>query len=267
MNKITLVLLLSVILINVPVFGQFRPGEIGFNSGEFDIYKKNKVKTQTQIMRDEDSITTRVSVSEFTEDGWLIRTTFDNGEPAYDEEPIDTMMDEFTYFPDGRIRIITMFGYDMFPIEIGYEYDKKKKLINSIVASAEAREYSYTYNDKDEIIQRIGKSARWEVDAEGNSTDKLVFVESDKNDYVWDNKGQLTQDTFTMWDEIYNRVNYSYNNKGQLTEMRVYYDTAPDAKPTFITTYFYLENGLPEKSITEEDGFRVEHYYEYTYFN
>ncbi len=125
MNKITLVLLLSAILINVSIFGQFRPGDMGFNSAEFDIYKKNKVKTQTQIMRDEDSITTTVSVSEYTEDGWLIRTTFDNGEPANDDEPIDTMMDEYTYFPDARIRIITMFGYDIFPMTHGFEYDKK----------------------------------------------------------------------------------------------------------------------------------------------
>lgn len=266
MKNNTIIILTIGLLINVSVFGQFRPGDIGYSSSEKEIYKNNKVKTQTQIMLDEDSITARVSVSEYTEDGWLIRTTFDNGELGYEEEQIDTLKDEYTYFPDGRIRIITMFGYDMFPIEIGYEYDNKKKLINSIVASAEAREYSYTYNKQGQIIERVGKSARWEVDAEGNSTDKLVMVESDKNIYKWDDIGHLIEDTFIMWDEIYNRVNYTYNGKDQLSEMQVFYDTAPGSIPAFKTTFYYSDNGLLKKSITVEDGFRVEHYYEYTFF-
>ena len=267
MNKIAFILLLSGILINGSIFGQFKPGDIGFNSAEFDIYKKNKVKTQTQIMRDEDSITTTVSVSEFTEDGWLIRTTFDNGEPAYDDEPIDTMMDEYTYFPDGRIRIITMFGYDLYPMTHGFEYNKKDKLIASIFASAEARENSYEYDKEGNIIKRIGKSARFEVDAEGNSLDKMVMVETDITTYNWDAKKRLSEELFSMNGEFYNRMVYTYNDKNQLARMKVYYDTAEDATPVFITTYFYHENGLLKNMITMEDGFSVEHYFEYTFFN
>ena len=267
MNKITLVLLLSGILINVSMFGQFRPGDIGYNSAQFDAYKKNKVKTQTQVMRDEDSITTRVSITEFTEDGWLIRTTFDNGEPAYDEEPIDTMKDEYTYFPDGRIRIITMFGYDLFPMTLGFEYDKKDNLVTSIFASAESRENTYEYDKSGTIIKRVGKSARFEVDAEGNYLDKMIMVETDFSTYTWDAKNRLTEELFSMNGEFYNRMVYSYNDKNQLTEMKAFYDTAPDAIPVFSTTYFYFENGLPKNMITIEDGFRVEHYYEYTFFN
>ncbi len=266
MNKRCFTFLLTGILINVSIFGQFMPGDIGFQSKEFEIFKKNKVKTQTQFMMDEDSITTRVSVSEFTENGWLFRNTFDNGERGYEEETIDTMKDEYTYFPDGRIRIITMYGYDLYPMTYGFEYDKKNKLNAAIFASAEAREYSYAYDKSGNIIKRIGKSARFEVDAEGNFLDKMVMVETDYSTYTWDAKNRLAEESFNMNEEFYNKMFYAYNDKDQLIEMRVYYDTATDAIPAFSTKYYYLDNGLPKNTITVEDGFRVEYYFEYGFY-
>ena len=95
---------------------------------------------------------------------------------------------------------------------------------------------------------------------------KMIMVETDFSTYTWDAKNRLTEELFSMNGEFYNRMVYSYNDKNQLTEMKAFYDTAPDAIPVFSTTYFYFDNGLPKNMITIEDGFRVEHYYEYTFF-
>lgn len=266
MNKSIFLCIICVISFVAPISAQLRPGNVGFDYSEFNIFKQQKVKTQTQIVLDEDSITTLLSVSEYSPDGWLIRTTFSNGD-GYDEEmEMDTMKDEFTYFPDGKIKLIALYGYDLFPITQGFEYDNKNILIKSIIASAEAREYSYTYDKKGNIIERAGKSARFEVDDEGNSLDKMIMVPTDVTTYTWDEKNRLIGEEFNMGDEFYNRMNYVYNDKNQLVEMRVYYDLTLGSEPDYITRYYYLENGLPNKVVTVEGDFKLENYYEYTFY-
>ncbi len=93
------------------------------------------------------------------------------------------------------------------------------------------------------------------------------MVETDVTTYIWDAKKRLSEEFFSMDGEFYNRMVYTYNDKNQLARMKVYYDTAPDAIPVFITTYHYFESGLLKNMITIEDGFSVEHYYEYSFYN
>jgi hypothetical protein len=258
-------ILVLIIFLNLPIKAQFSPGSVGYQPSMAEPFLKNKVATQTQYKIEEDGSKTLESVSDYWDNGWLLRITFAPEELGYDEEFIDTMKNEFTYFPNGNLRIKTLYGYDLYPIEQHYQY-KKKKLILSNVLAAESREYTYKYGKNKKIAAKIGQSGRFEVDEEGNFSDKMIMVDVDASYYTWDEAGNLITERFTMFGDFYNLIKYTYNAQNQLIEMSVYYDEAPDAAPIFITTFKYSDNGLLESSNHSEDGFSQEYIYEYTYY-
>jgi hypothetical protein len=266
MYRILALICLTVLLSTTEANAQFRPGSVGFDLKSFEPYKQNKVKTQSTFKLDEDSIQTLVSVSDYWDNGWLLRIAYPPEELGYDEEFADTMKDEFTYFPDGRLRIKTLYGYDLYPIELHFSYGKKKKLVKSNVLAAESREYTYEYGKNKKIEIKKGQTGQYEMDADGNFLDKMIMVDIDASKYTWNNKGLLTEEKFYMFDSFYNLIQYDYNDNGQLIKMVVYYDEASDAIPVSTTKFYYHENGLLKNSVSISDEMETRYFYEYTYF-
>jgi YD repeat-containing protein len=268
--KFLLLLLYSACAI-FPLHAQFRPDDVGFNLKEHDLYKKAGIKTRIETMIDTafggSSFIT--AVTEYSEEGWLYRITYNEVLEGYDmdEDGVnDTIMDEFTYYPDGRIRIIYMYGYDLYPIQYAFEYDKKNKLINSSIASAEARRYRYEYDKNDRIVRRIGQTYFFEYDDEGNMIDQPIWVDYDSSTYVWNAKDQLISEKFYMMEQVYYRVDYYYNANGLLDHYDIFYDMSEGAEPSYKNSYTYNEKGIIVKMVTEEPGLQIEYRYEYTYY-
>lgn len=262
MKKSNFLILLALIFFTGFVNAQFKPGDVGFNPSEFDIYKKAKVKTQTQLLIDTTwgYTETTASIAEYTTDGWLLRITY-----TENLEYEDTIIDEYTYFPDGRIRIISLFGYDLYPIEFGYEYDKKNKLIASNIAAAEARRYTYEYDKSDNIIKRLGKTNMFQYDDEGNLMEGMIWVDNEESTYTWNDKQQLLSELFYMQGEFYYKIIYEYNPNGSLNNYKVFYDTEQTAMPAYASYFYYNEKNLLIKMIMEEEGSRLEYKYVYSF--
>lgn len=263
MLKSCFLIVLSLLFFTDIVHAQFKPGEVGFNASDFEIYKSSKVKTQTQLLTDTafEYSETAISVSEYAPEGWLLRITYlENLEYA------DTIMDEYTYFPDGRVRIISLIGYDMFPIQFGFEYDKKNKLTASTIAGAEARQYSYAYDQSGNIITRTGKTNMFQYDDEGNLLDGMIWVENERSTYTWNENHQLLSEIFYMDGEFYYKITYEYSSNGLLKNYKVFYDMDQTAMPAYASYFYYNEKNLLTKMVQEEEGSVIEYKYVYSFY-
>jgi len=271
MKNYAYILLVPQLFVITIAHAQFKPGDVGFNGKTYEIYKNAGVKTQTIQFIDTSfgGSQTVVSISEFTEAGWEYRTNYPTETELTEDEIAagwtNTITDEYTYHPDGRIRIITLSGYDLVDIIFGFEYDNKNRLINSSVAAAEARQYTYEYDKEGNISSRSGKANMFQYDDEGNLMDEMAWVDYEHTIYTWNKKHELISETFNMRGEFYNKTDYVYNGKGQLTSYDVYYDTTPGEKPSYTTYLTYNNKGLISKMVREGEGMRMEYLYEYTY--
>lgn len=259
-------LLLILFLISTLAQAQFKPGDVGYKPAETKLFKSQKVKTQIQTVVDEEYYVSTLQVNYYNTDGQLTKIAYDQDTsmPAAERGP--EMKDEFTYDENGNIKLIVMYGYDLVDLEHGFKYDKKGKLIESNFASAEARSYTYTYDDAGNINQRLGKVAVFELDAEGNSTDKMVMVDYEKSEYTWDANKNLITETFYTGGELYYKIIYTYDASNRVSGYKVFYELGEDAPPAFTVTFTYDKNGLPEQMITEEEGFRLTNYFAYTFY-
>lgn len=262
-NKI---LFLYILFSSTLLQAQFKPGDIGYKSNETKIYKTQKVKTQKQTVVDAEGYSSDLQVNYYDQNGMLTKIAYDQDTTMPVEERGPEMKDEYTYFPDGRIKQIILYGYDLVDITHNFEYDKKGRLTESKYASAEARVYRYTYDNAGNIIKRIGKAAFFETDDEGNATGDMVMVDYDSSSYTWDDKSNLLSEVFYMGGELYYQINYTYNDNNTLNGYKVYYDITPDAQASFTVVFKYDKNGLPEQMITEEEGFRLTNYFSYTFY-
>ncbi|MFZ1635089.1 MAG: hypothetical protein WAT43_14495 [Chitinophagales bacterium] len=245
---------------------QFKPGDIGFKANETKVYKTQKVKTQKQTVVDAEGYSSDLQVNYYDQNGMLTKIAYDQDTTMPVEERGPEMKDEYSYFPDGRVKQIILYGYDLVDITHNFEYDKKGRLTESKYASAEARVYRYTYDNAGNIIKRIGKAAFFETDDEGNATGDMVMVDYDSSSYTWDDKANLLSEVFYMGGELYYQINYTYNDNNTLNGYKVYYDITPDAQASFTVVFKYDKNGLPEQMITEEEGFRLTNYFAYTFY-
>ncbi len=259
-------LLLILILISSLAQAQFKPGDVGYKPAETKLFKSQKVKTQIQTVVDDEYFTSNLQVNYYNTDGQLTKIVYDQDTSMPVEERGPEMKDEFTYDEKGNVKLIRLSGYDLIDLEHGFKYDKKGKLIESNFASAEARSYTYTYDDAGIIIQRLGKVAVFEVDAEGNSTDKMVMVDYEKNEYTWDANNNLISEIFYTGGELYYKIIYTYDASNRVSGYKVYYELAIDAPAAFTVTFTYGQNGLLEQMVTDEEGFRLTNYFAYTFY-
>lgn len=254
------------LLAHQTLMAQFFPGDVGYLPEMRIPYATMHVKTQTQTLVEDDSSLVVNYINTFDTTGLLLETKFPQAADGGEEEWIEEFKNLYTYFPDGRIRVIELDGYDSEPIVMGFEYDKKNRLEASVIASAEAREYTYTLDKSGRVIERRGKGARWvyadEMDTEGT----LTMVDLEFTEYQWDDKGRLIGETYWYMNEWANRVSYAYNAQGLLQTTLMYYDNSDAAPAAYSIEYTYDANGLPTSSQMREDGIEVNYIYTYTYY-
>ncbi len=239
-------------LITVSLSAQFKPGDIGYFPAMMEPYARMHVTTQVETKTDPSGWSTPYTQSTFNESGWLTEVLYLQDSSLSEEERSPDMVDAFYYHADGRIRMIEMTGYDILPIQYGFEYDKKNRLTASVIASAEAREYTYVLNKKEQVTQRFGKGARWVYADEQDTEGKLQMVPLDVTDYNWNADGLLASEDYSYMGEWQHRIVYGYTPSGQLQSLQMYYDQGETAVPVFTTTYVYDANGLLQTATTQE---------------
>ncbi|MBC8045411.1 MAG: hypothetical protein H7Y00_01305 [Fimbriimonadaceae bacterium] len=250
------------------VLAQFAPDNIGFQYSEFEKYKKLKVKAQIEKVYDAEITQDYVvsSVTEFAKDGKILRTIY-NPE-LHSEEAMDTVKYIYAYYPNGKILSMEVYGVDMYPLEFGYEYNNKDQLIKSNVASAEARKYSYEYDEKGNIKRSVGLGAFFEYDDVGEPIGDTQWVGMEEFKYTWNEKGLLVAETMMMQGEFYYHAEYFYNEKDQLVKQGYSYDVANQNTFSTDLAFTYDKNGLLIARVfsypdTEE---KYESIFEYTYY-
>ncbi len=259
----------AVLILSTIAFAQFEPGDIGFDQNKTALlYKTNKIKTQTKLLLDTVYNTEEpVEVNTYTEEGWLLHKIYP-GDIIYGDadDSIGIYSDEFTYFPDGRIRIITYTGYDLYPIQIGFEYTKKGKLDSCIIASAEARHYGYTYDKKGNIVHAVGMGYVFAYDDNGNFMDEMQLVEMETMDYTWNEKNQLIKEVTKLRGEYSSSIEYTYDEAGNLKSKLLFVDTSSGAQPVDKYFYFYDDKGLLIRLESHEWEENLTYRFEYTYY-
>ena len=248
------------------VFAQFKPGDIGYNVNSEIIFKNAHVSSQIATVVESADMSFVVNYNYYNSNGQLDSTVYPPDYNVDQDEQFPQMKDIYTYLPDGKISMITMKGYDMFDINYGFEYNKKGKLITSLVASAEAREYTYTYDNKGRISERNGKGARFVYENDEDTDGKLVMIDIERSTYTWNPNGDLSEVNFYYMNEWMQRTVYSYNEDHQVTRMDVYNDNGPDANPSFYISYQYNNQGLLTESTTVESDYTGKTTYAYTYY-
>lgn len=246
---------------------QFTPDLVGFQPEEFSKNKKRKVKTQTEKIFDTWSESIIVNaISYFSEDGKLMQTIL-NPE-IHAEEALDTIKYTYAYNDKHAIQSLTIHGFDIIPIEYGFFY-KKGVLTECIIASAEARKFTYEYDKKGNIIKSIAKGNVFTYDEEGNASDEPEWVTMEETEYTWNEKGQLINERGYYRSEFSYHAIYTYDAAGNLTGERFCYDAERPNEASTIITFIYDENGFLVKRITKEVGSNeiFESFFEYTLYN
>lgn len=264
MKYITLACMLCLSGLNV--FAQFKPGDIGYNVNSEIIFKNANVTSQIVTVVESDDVSFVSSYNYYNKNGQLDSTIYPPDYYIGQDEQLVPMKDLYTYLPSGQISMITMQGYDLLDINYGFEYNKKGKLITSIIASAEAREYTYMYDDKGRISGRNGKGARFVYENEEDTEGKLVMIDVERSTYTWNPNGDLSEENFYYMNEWMQRTVYSYNEQHQLIRMDVYNDNSPDAIRSFYVTYQYDDRGLLIESATVESDYTAKTTYAYTFY-
>jgi hypothetical protein len=257
--------IIFILFITLPLAAQFKPGDIGFQNNEFELYKKNKVKAAHITNVDMDGYTNPAQTNYYDKQGKLIQVVYNHDTILPQEARNEEMNDMFYYDEDDRITGLVLHGYDLYDITIGFEY-KKGKLIAGRIAGAESREYTYTHDKKNNVIERIEKTPTMEMDAEGNATDKAIYTETGKQLYTWNDNNLLAQEVNYMNGEFFFQIKYEYNDNNQLTGYAAYFEQSEVAYPMFRVAFEYDSNGLPSKMITTEMGFTSTSYYSYTFY-
>lgn len=247
---------------------QFTPDLIGFQYSEFEKYKKLKVKEQIEKIVDVEFSDEALinSITTFTENGELQMTAL-NPE-IISEEAIDTIKYFYEYNADGRISVMSIYGLDIVPIVYGFFYDKKGKLYEGNIASAEARRMYYEMNKKGNVVKAIAKSANFEYDEEGNASETYTWVPTEETTYEWNEKGWLMEERSTYKMEFSYHAIYKYDTKGNLIEENFCYDAEHPDTPSTIIKFEYDENGLLKKRKLSSPGSeeQYEYIFEYTFY-
>jgi hypothetical protein len=247
---------------------QFTPDLIGFQYSEFEKYKKHKVKAQIEKVFDEFTEELAVnSVTIYSEKGQMLQTVL-NPE-LNSEEALDTIKYIYEYNIDGNIQVVTIYGLDIVPMMYGFFYDKKGRLTESNIASAEARRIYYELDKKGQVVKAIANGAVFEYDEEGNASDDYTWMPMEETTYEWNDKGWLMEERSSYRTEFSYHAIYVYDAEGKLIEEKFCYDAEhPDTASTIIT-FEYDQDGLLKKRIVSapDSEEKYESVFEYTFYN
>lgn len=210
----------------------------------YEPYRKAKVKTQTVYRVDENDSKTLLQISYFDTEG---KTT--KSEDWNDEGKIEVNY----FYNNSLLQRRTVTGLNLDDYTVNYEYDKKGQLIRQTIDGAEARIYTFIYNEKGYIIEMNGQSAVPEGDT-------LVWQQTEQYKYKYDENNNQTSYIFEMYGEEYFKTTSTYNTQNQRINSTEYLY----GEVSFSTTYEYNKEGLPLKeTFTDADNHLI---YEYEFY-
>jgi len=248
--KTYFILLVLILLIGVPGFGQYAPGSPTYSEDYTKVLSKQKIKTVYWIAEGDTTKT-----SHYNENGQLNKTIF----PPADEWSESEWL-QYAYNEDGTLHKITYYMDEFDVVEQLFEYDNGI-LVSSSVLSAEARKYDYKYEDN-LLKEIIGNAFFFEESETGE--DSIVMEQIELETYNYDPKNRLYEYKFYMYDELYSMMIYEYDNKDRIIMEASYW--GEDNEATVSTVNFtYDKKGLlmQHKSInTDEEELITNYAYE-----
>lgn len=244
---------------------QFNPGDIGYQQTEFELYKKNNVEAAHLTTLEMDGSMTPNQTNYYDKAGRLAQIVYNYDRVISPEARKAEKNDVFSYDNNNNVTSIIMHGHEINDIVKAFEH-QNGKVITKRVTGAEEKVYSYTYDNNNNVIEVIGKTSSFEKDVEGNPTTKVIYNETEKNQYTWNNNNQLVQDVLYMNGGFYYKIKYNYNDKKQLIDYAVFLEEAENAIPAFTTSIEYSANGLPEKIVNVVMGFSSFTSISYTFY-
>lgn len=210
----------------------------------YETYRKAKVKTQTVYRVDDSGNKTLLEITHFDTQGKTTKNEDWNNEGGI----------EINYFYKNDLlqyRIVTGLNLDDYTVD--YEYDKNGQLIRQTIDGAEARIYTFIYNEKGYMIEKNGQSAVPEGDT-------LIWQQTEQYKYEYDENGNQISHIFEMYGEEYFKTTSIYNAQNQRINSTEYMY----GEVSFSTTFEYNNANLPIKeTFTDADNYLI---YEYEFY-
>jgi YD repeat-containing protein len=210
---------------------------------EYEIYRKTKVKTQTVYRVDESGEKSLLKTSYFDTEGKLIKNEDLSGEGE--------IIGNYKY-KNQLLQQQTVTGTNLDDFTIYYEYDKNGQIVRQTMDGAEARIYSFVFNKDGYMMEMNGQSTVPEGDT-------LIWQETEKYKYGYDDNGNQTSYIFEMFGEEYFKVTSTYNAENQRINSTDYMY----GEVSFSTTFEYNQEGLLLKEIYTDSGNYLIYEYEF----
>ncbi|NJN77024.1 MAG: hypothetical protein HC803_00740 [Saprospiraceae bacterium] len=211
---------------------------------EYEIYRRAKVKTQIIYRVYDDGKKTLLETSYFDTEGKLIRN-----------EDLSSEGEVFTdyHYKNRLLQQQTVTGTYLDDYTMNYEYDKNGQKNRQTANGAEARIYTFIYNEKGYVTEMNGQSAYPEGDT-------VIWRETEKYKYEYDANGNQTSYIFEIFGEEYFKVTSTYNTQNQRINSTDY----KFGDVAFSTTFEYNNANLPIKeTFTDADNHLI---YEYEFY-
>ena len=163
---------------------QFNPGDIGYQQTEFELYKKNNVEAAHLTTLEMDGSMTPNQTNYYDKTGRLAQIVYNYDRVISPEARKAEKNDVFSYDNNNNVTSIIMHGHEINDIVKAFEHQNGKviKKRNGVVPT-NGNVYSYTYDNNNNVIEVIGKTSSFEKDVEGNPTTKVIYKETEKNQY------------------------------------------------------------------------------------
>lgn len=191
---------------------------------------------------------------EYDTEGKLIRRIEFQYNP--EKEDNDSIITHFRYDNKGRLSGYTVENLDVEDISGGYSYNAKNELIYYGVASAEAREYTFTYK-KGLLIHEIGNGAV-QLKADG-TPDWTKFEETF---FEYNKQKQRIGEKFYFLGNLNYTKAFEYDNTGKLLVEKIWFGEKNGEPDNILTNIYDQRNLLIEtkhhsQQFTETRNYRI----------
>ena len=262
--KNILITVTGIVVFTQVSFAQLRPGEVGYDASVERLYASlgirqiNTFQTNPEFGNEEFLYT----ISVLNAEGKITEEKFPSLESYFstDDEGFgdDSSFIMYEYLPSGMIAHITSLGFDLETEETYFSYDANGKLNEKTAGGAEARRYTFTYDDNGNIIKANGQTPIY-TDGSNGYVDISRWKDIDYYTYKWNDKNQLVESQFFYNGSFYSKTNYTYENS-RLSGFKIFTDQKSKT-PDSVFTLTYNTDGTLNKMtvISNYSNSRVEY--------
>ncbi|MEZ5174573.1 MAG: hypothetical protein R2850_13960 [Bacteroidia bacterium] len=224
---------------SLSVCAQFHPGDVGFDTGSTDAFKKNNIKTQIITITIPNNEPMIYATQTYDANGRLLNIQF--SEDVFGEEAEGIVIYRYAYYPDGRLKSSTIEGVEAFPAETTYYYDASGKLTADSTTSAYPSVDTYTYDAQGMIKTRLGWEENTDFSVDMDPSER--FEPIDHSLFFWNANRQLQKEILYYDGDFYHSISYTYDTEGHLLTLSKYY-TEDKQDPDVYMQFMYNEKGL-----------------------